>query len=224
MIMRRTDLTSLSDPSATLMVGVAILAAGRSRRMGNPKALLQLGHEPFISAMVRAAREVTDQLAVISGAHHRQIRRAPGLTGVFVRHNPHHSLGRASSVRVAAQWMQEVATAAGLAGGLILWPVDCPAVSVQTLHSLVSELQRDATTSVVPAHNGHAGHPLLLSPRGIEAAAGLPNDANLREALQSRGVDRRLVPVSDVHVLDNVNTPRDYLQLCATLRAAGGAA
>ncbi|MGE0433073.1 MAG: NTP transferase domain-containing protein [Planctomycetota bacterium] len=202
-----------------LMIGVAILAAGQSRRMGNCKALLDLRGEPVVSAMVRAARSVCGHIAVISGRHHRWIRRAPGMRGVTVRHNPHHARGRASSVRTAAEWMQEVGDACGSPVGLVLWPVDCPVVSEPTLRALVLELWRDSTTSVAPACDGRAGHPLVLGPGGVAAALALPDESSLRDTLAERGVARRLLHMDDAAVLDNIDTPRDYFALRHRIRA-----
>lgn len=218
----------LSAPAAArsanltgLTVGVAILAAGQSRRMGSCKALLDLHGEPAISAMLRTAGSASEHVAVISGRHHRWIRRAVvncGVPGLVVRHNPHHRRGRASSVRTAAGWIRELADARGTAAGLMLWPVDCPVVSGPTLRALLLELQRDTTTSVAPACHGRAGHPLMLGPDGVNVALALPDEANLRDVLIERGIPRRLICVDDAAVLDNINTPRDYFELRDRIR------
>ena len=46
-----------------------ILAGGKSRRMGQNKALLQLGDSPLIAHVIRRMRLVTDELLLISDNH-----------------------------------------------------------------------------------------------------------------------------------------------------------
>ncbi len=46
-----------------------ILAGGKSRRMGQNKALLQLGDEPIIGHVIRRMRLVTDELLLITNNH-----------------------------------------------------------------------------------------------------------------------------------------------------------
>ena len=52
---------SLNVPKKTLPVTGVILAGGKSRRMGQNKALLQLGDDPLIAHVIRRMRLATDE-------------------------------------------------------------------------------------------------------------------------------------------------------------------
>ena len=59
---------SLNVPKKTLSVTGVILAGGKSRRMGQNKALLQLGEASLIEHVIRRMRRVTDELLLITNA------------------------------------------------------------------------------------------------------------------------------------------------------------
>ena len=59
---------SLNAPKRTLPVTGIILAGGKSRRMGQNKALLPLGEDSLIAHVIRRMRRVTDELLLITNA------------------------------------------------------------------------------------------------------------------------------------------------------------
>ena len=59
---------SLNAPKKTLSVTGVILAGGKSRRMGQNKALLPLGEDSLIAHVIRRMRRVTDELLLITNA------------------------------------------------------------------------------------------------------------------------------------------------------------
>ena len=56
-------------PKKTLPVTGVILAGGKSRRMGENKALIQLGDDTLIAHVIRCMRLVTDELLLITNNH-----------------------------------------------------------------------------------------------------------------------------------------------------------
>lgn len=59
---------SLNAPKKTLPVTGVILAGGKSRRMGQNKALLPLGEDSLIEHVIHRMRRVTDELLLITNA------------------------------------------------------------------------------------------------------------------------------------------------------------
>ncbi len=60
---------SLNTHNKTLPVTGVILAGGKSRRMGQNKALIQLGDDTLIAHVVRRMRLATDELLLITNNH-----------------------------------------------------------------------------------------------------------------------------------------------------------
>ena len=94
--------------------------------------------------------------------------------------------------------------------GLLLFPVDHPRVTPETVAALVRALpEKPANTWLRPVHEGRGGHPILLD--GAAAIALLERDPDepLRDALRGLGLTPHDVPVDDPGILANLNRPED---------------
>ncbi len=159
-----------------------ILAAGGGRRMGGPKALLQVDGEPLLVQHVRAYESVGLRVTVVIGAEGERVREL---------------LPRGARVVVNRDWARsDPAASAWLAleglGDCLLSPVDLPPPSRETLVALLA-----ANGDTVPSYQGRDGHPVRL------AAPHRPGrlDERLREAAR--------VAVSDPNCVLNFNVPAD---------------
>ena len=177
-----------------------ILAAGESRRMGVPKALLAADRGlTFLGRLVEVFAQAGLEPLVVLGAHAEQIRAAsPDVAAVL---NPRWPEGQLSSVCVGLR--------AALAQGaqrLLIHPVDIPMITAATAAAVLGELER--WPAVVASHEGKPGHPLGL--RAAAARTLLSCGAATLEA-GSALLDPRQLQVEDPLILDNLNTPASYL-------------
>src|SRR6516162_5729101 len=112
------------------MIPAIILAAGASRRLGQPKQLLRLdpaNAETLIERAVRIAREASlAPVIVVLGANHDQILSATTLTNTTTVLNPDWPEGIASSIRLGLHTVHQLAPNAP---GLLLVACDQPAVT-----------------------------------------------------------------------------------------------
>src|SRR6185436_13102827 len=152
---------------------VAVLAAGRSSRMGFPKALADLGGETALARLLRIARAQRLRALVVLGFHEQEIVARCGreLAGVqlVVNHAPER--GQSSSARLAAQSVAD-------GGSLALWPVDHARVQEATFERLLAAFRARAPgiELVVPSCDGRRGHPLFLGPLARRELAALADD------------------------------------------------
>ncbi|MDH3284208.1 MAG: nucleotidyltransferase family protein [Acidobacteriota bacterium] len=200
------DRSRAGDRGARLLA--AITAAGESHRMGRPKALLEWGDTTLLGAMVRTVRDAgLPAPAVVIGAHRVEVLAEVLDAGALPLENPAYADGRLGSVAVAARWAlrQTVRPAA-----LMLWPVDCPAVSDDTLFRMGREASSYPDADVVPRYGGRGGHPVILCHATLSSIIDAPPDGNLRELMGRAAGGRRTIEVPDPAVLDNLNTPADY--------------
>lgn len=194
------------------MIAGVVLAAGRSRRMGSPKPLLEWRGETFLARVVRALREGgCAEVVVVAGPEEdevaRRIAEAAGAAGARVAVNPLRDSEQIDSLRAGLAALPAEAEAA------VVSPADVPGVEAETVCALVEAFRERGAPIVLPVHRGEHGHPGLFarSVWGELSADPLPQGAHTVIRAHEREVEE--VPVENPLVLRDVNTPDDYRSL-----------
>jgi len=177
-----------------------ILAAGESRRMGIPKALLAYSDaETFLEHLAGIFEAAGCQtLAVVGASAEEIVERHPSMEVV---RNPSWERGQYSSALVGL-----AQASARNAQRVLLHPVDMPLVRASTVQALLSALATDS--AAVPEYQGAPGHPLALISVAARTVAQQTSAPHLEGALQSLRL-RRII-VDDPGVVTNINTAEDY--------------
>jgi molybdenum cofactor cytidylyltransferase len=139
-------------------LAAAILAAGESRRMGRPKALVPFEGLTFVEHLLQATNHprvgiVRDVLC----ANAERIKAELKLDQETVVVNQDWQQGQLSSIQSAIRSLPADETA-----GLLLCPVDHPLISSQLVSRLIAEFDSDRKLIVVPTHQGRRGHPVIF--------------------------------------------------------------
>jgi molybdenum cofactor cytidylyltransferase len=198
---------SSAESSPGIRLAAAVLAAGASRRMGSPKALLTLGARPLIVHLVETFRRVeqVDRIAIVTGHQPPAVRDALTRFDVTFVHNPDYdSGGMFSSVTCAIRALADGCDAFFVA------LLDQPLVSVETLSTMARSWLKDRPDVVVPAHDGKRGHPLLIAARCAGEILSQPAGSTLRDFVAQHRHNTAVVEVSDPGVLSCLDTPFDY--------------
>ncbi len=213
--MTEADAIVSTNPS----ISAIVLAAGRSTRMGRPKALLDLNGEPALGRVLRVLREVpVTQVIVVLNPVQSDVRRAVSLEGVTTAVNVDPDAGQTSSIRIGTQNLSDRADA------FLICPVDVPLFEVEDVRALIDgyRARAEGTSIVVPSVGGQRGHPVLfdrsLAPEFRALGDGEPAHAVIR---RDRGRVCHVETTNASLVLD-LDTPEDYARAVTTLR--GGAA
>jgi CTP:molybdopterin cytidylyltransferase MocA len=192
-----------------------VLAAGRSSRMGVPKALLDFRGQPFVIRILEAFEALDlKTCAVVVGPDAPRIR--PTLAGhdCVVVENPDVDGGPIVSLRCALAVLQPARPAAVLA-----WPVDLPHVRITTVERLIEVYRRSHPAAVVPAFAGRRGHPVIWDAALFTELES--SDAATREGaravLHAHDAEVSTVSIDDPAVCDDLNTPQDYERLIRVL-------
>ncbi len=192
-----------------------VLAAGRSSRMGAPKAALDLDGETFLARCIALLRQGgCRSVVVVLPDQHAAAAFAGAGAGpaddVVVTINPDSGSQPIDSLRIGLAALPADAAAAAVL------PVDSPAAHPETVRQLIGafrEAEPGRALIVRPVHGGEPGHPTLFArPLFRELATEvLPHGA---ETVVERHAQARLdIPVDDPGVSRNVNTPADYRSL-----------
>ena len=183
-----------------------ILAAGASRRLGEPKQLLAYRGRTLLDATLSAARACGfDQLLVTLGAAGAQVRTAVDLGNAEVVENPEYSTGCSSSIAAALRSVDS------RADGLVLLLGDQPGIKP----SDVARLTADAKGSMaVCRYDDGLGHPMWFRRDMFTELSQLHGDMAVWRLLHSGRYEIREVPVEGAVPVD-VDTWQDYEALLA---------
>jgi molybdenum cofactor cytidylyltransferase len=186
------------------MVGAIILSAGKSKRMGSPKALLQYRGQSFLATILAAVASARMAPAiVVAGHHYDAISRAfPNNQIVF---NPSYEYGMSTSVQAGIR-----ALPAGL-DGTAVFLVDHPMIDRQTIDALVDRLAPGRI--VVPVHNGRRGHPVIFAAEIFDEILDLSSEQGLNSVVKR--LPERVVEVfvENAGVLRDIDTPEQFARL-----------
>jgi molybdenum cofactor cytidylyltransferase len=142
------------------MIPAIVLAAGKSTRMGRPKATLPLNAGTFLSRIVRTFHEAGVGDVVIVVGHEAEAIVA-SLSDADVRArftlNPDYESGQLSSL---LRGLDAVDTPE-VAGALVTL-VDVPLVTAATVHAVVNRYQATHAPIVRPTRGAEHGHPVLI--------------------------------------------------------------
>ena len=171
-----------------------VLAAGRSTRMGAPKALTPIAGAPAVARIVRALHDAG--VADVTVVPPVGVELPPLEARVVV--NPDPDAGRTGSLQLGL-------AAQALAPTLVVWPVDHPLATAATVRALLAA----EGEWVLPTHLGRTGHPILVRGRAIDAIRRAAPAMPLRSIPPTLGIVPTRVAVEDAGVLANLDTPGD---------------
>lgn len=198
-----------------MSVAGVVLAAGRSARMGTPKALLDFRGQPFIVRILEAL-EALDMKSrvVVLGPDAPRIRPVLASHECLIVENPDVEAGPIGSLRCALTALNPVRPAAVLA-----WPVDLPHVRIATVERLLEAHRRSDACAVVPAFGERRGHPVVwdASLFGELVSSEAATRHGARAVLHAHAERLTVVAVDDPAVIDDLNTPEDYERLVREL-------
>lgn len=155
-------------------VGAVILAAGASRRLGEPKQLVMLDEETLLERAVRVARQAgCSPVVVVLGASAELIQRGCNLEGTEIVLNEKWNEGMGSSVRLGVQAFWDV-------DGCVVTTCDMPAVTAAHLQVLTASGEVTASS-----YSGRRGVPAYFPASAFESLMELRGDVGARGLLQS---------------------------------------
>jgi molybdenum cofactor cytidylyltransferase len=179
-----------------------VLAAGGSRRLGQPKQLLPFRGATLLDAALGTARACAfDQLLVTLGGWAEEVRAGVDLSDAQVVVNDAYGTGCSSSIAAAMGALDP------RAGVLVLLLGDQPGVTPEAVRALLAG-RRAAPIAVCRYHDG-LGHPLAFGRELFAELATLHGDKAVWRLLDERAAERAEVPVPGVIPRD-VDTWADY--------------
>jgi molybdenum cofactor cytidylyltransferase len=187
------------------MISAIVLAAGKSERMGRPKALLPLRGKTFLENILAAiSSSPVEETCVVVGHHRDEIERhvVPPARIIF---NPDYEQGMITSLQAG------ISSLPSRTSGALLFLVDHPLVDSETIALLVRKVGADRI--VLPTFEGRRGHPVLFGSAILQEILGLSASQGANIVVH-KDPDRIVeVSVNSPGILVDVDTPEDFLKL-----------
>ena len=189
---------------AEVKAAAIILAAGESRRMGRPKALLPFRGGTFLSVLAETLGLYCSPVYAVFGFEAEQLMERVPASVVAVA-NPDYEQGMLASLQAGLR-------AAGKLPERVLFTlVDHPAVESGTVREL---LQFDASL-VIPRYAGKRGHPVAISRDIACEFIAEPISSKISDVIDRHARQIRYVDVDDAAIRDDIDDPQLYQDLLA---------
>jgi molybdenum cofactor cytidylyltransferase len=190
-------------------LGVVILAAGRSRRMGRPKLLLPWGGTSVLGHQIETWRALgAGQIAVVCATDDAAMSAeltALNFPAANRIQNPDPEQGMFSSVVCAARWN-------GWHAELTRWAItlgDQPHLKIETLHTLLKFSAANPERVCQPRRLDHLRHPVIL-PKQFFRALGQTPALTMKDFLKAIPEGVSACDVDDAGLDLDLDTPDDY--------------
>lgn len=196
--------------AAETNIGVIILAAGGSSRLGTPKQLLPYAGKTLLQYTVEVANDsIAHPVIVVLGSEAENIKS--NIDAVQVIINTEWQEGMASSIRCGINALLQADPS--IAGAVIL-VCDQPYITSVLLNELVTEHQKTGQPIIASNYDNTLGVPALFHKTVFPALLQLKGDAGAKSIIQQHRGEVGMVTFSKGGV--DIDTEGDYKLLSKT--------
>jgi molybdenum cofactor cytidylyltransferase len=181
-----------------------VLAAGESRRMGEPKMVMPFGGNTIIETVIEnATLPQIHKIIIVTGGWKEEVMNVLKKKDFVIITNENYKSGMFSSVQAGIRGLPESASAFMILHG------DMPMVGQGVVNKLTEAFSRSGKGIAIPVYEGRRGHPVLISMRFHDELLAMSPDMALRDFMEVRAGDILEVE-SSPEVLRDIDTREDY--------------
>jgi molybdenum cofactor cytidylyltransferase len=194
------------------MIPALVLAAGRSTRMGRPKATLPIDNrDTFLSRIVRTFLDAgVDDVVVVLGHEAEAIATSFAASNLRARLviNGDYDRGQLSSLQAGLAVIDRPGV-----GALLLTLVDVPLVTPSTVRAVVERYRVTRAPIVRPVQGDRHGHPLVIDRALFDALRAGDARAGAKPIVRAHASAAGDVTVDDEGAFADFDTMEDYQRL-----------
>jgi molybdenum cofactor cytidylyltransferase len=190
------------------MISAIILAAGESKRMGQPKQLLPFRGSTLLGQIVEnlLQSQAAETIVVLGYQAEKiipQIAREP----VRIVVNPDFEQGMSSSIRCG---LSHISAAAD---GVMIVLGDQPLIEKEIIDLLIERHRQSERGIILPVYNGIKGHPVIFKMKYKDELMRLTGDIGGKEIVERHPSDVLEVEVDSESVVISIDAESDYQSL-----------
>ncbi|MGD1018837.1 MAG: nucleotidyltransferase family protein [Verrucomicrobiia bacterium] len=182
-----------------------ILAAGESRRMGQPKQLLLFGGTTMIECVIDALQSPrVDEIRVVLGYKADEIAAKIAHTHCKIVRNERYQQGMFTSMQAGLRDLPKGAKMVMLA------VCDQPRLKRETVETLIEKFENERHKILIPSYNGRQGHPPLLRAGYAKEILAMDESMTLKHFYAAHADDIARLVVEDEGVLIDIDDRETY--------------
>ncbi len=189
------------------MITAIILAAGESKRMGQPKMLMPWGKSTVIQTVISTFQAAgIDDILVVTGGAAKQVEELVGKTVQTVFNKEYETGEMLSSIQVGlAEKMRE-------ASAVLICLGDQPQVEERSVRYICNAFLTSKSQIIVPSYQMQRGHPWLVARPLWKDLLAMKAPKTPRDFLNKYARKIHYINVDTPSVLADLDTPEDYLK------------
>jgi molybdenum cofactor cytidylyltransferase len=190
-----------------MKIGVIILAAGSSRRLGEPKQLLEFEGKTLLRRAAETALAANAQkVVVVLGANSKIFRNEIVDLPLQITINQNWAKGMSGSIRIGLQRLLEIEPDLS---AIVLLLCDQPFVTTKTIRRLIEKYQETKKLVVASEYDETFGVPALFAREMFNELLALKGDAGARFLIKKQAASG-LAKILAQEAAFDVDTRADY--------------
>ncbi|MDE3838905.1 nucleotidyltransferase family protein [Bacillus methanolicus] len=189
-------------------IGAVILAAGMSKRMGQPKQFLNLHGKPLFRYSVETAvHSGLRPVVVVSGEHTELVKEYIRDLPAMVIHNPNFAQGMSSSLKVGVKAIRDQVSAC------FVFLADQPFIPVSVVDRLreVFDVAKSKNMNIIrPRYGSVPGHPVLFAAKIFPELIRIEGDRGAQQVIRQHLTELAYVDFDHSLWGVDIDTPEDW--------------
>jgi CTP:molybdopterin cytidylyltransferase MocA len=184
-----------------------ILAAGEGKRIGQTKALIETDGKTFLETIVEKLKTAgCKPILVVGGADYKEVKKEAERLKIAFVHNLNWESGQFSSLKAGFSNLEMDFC------GAVIALVDHPFVAQQTYNDLIGAFNQFNQRIVMPIHNHHRGHPIVVPRAIIREVIEAADDLTLKDIIGNHENMTVMHRCEDPGVLQDIDTIDDLMK------------
>jgi len=190
------------------MISAIVLAAGESKRMGQPKMLLPWGNTTVLGRVITVLQSAgMEDIVTITGGFREEVEAVAGKYNVRAVYNSEYANHEMlSSIRCGIGSLKPEAEAALICLG------DQPQVRERSVRIVCEAFDKNRSNFVVPSYEMRRGHPWLVARPLWNEFLKTHSPQSPRNFLNAHSMEIEYVEMDNPSILEDLDTPEDYLK------------
>jgi molybdenum cofactor cytidylyltransferase len=160
------------------VIAAVLLAAGGARRFGTQKLVALFDGVPLVRHAAETLSRVTDEVIVVVGNEHAQVRAALDGLAARIVENPSWAQGMATSLRCG------LGAAPASAECVLIALGDQPGIDAEVVRAVIARWRETGRPIVVARYGDGRGHPVLFAREMFDQLMTLEGDQGARSLIE----------------------------------------